>query len=143
MPLTLQTPPADAARKRRLVSLCCDAMQELDRACFKHPLFPERLFDHENAATDLLRQLELARNNNDFEKGRLATGYSVFVEEFLEFVDAADRGDRPAADAELVQAMAMLMRVALHLDDYCPAQPATGNKQPATGNGQKKEAARG
>lgn len=150
MPLTLQTPPADAARKRRLVGLCCDAMQELDRACQKFPAFPDKLHDYSRMTTPLDMQLATARTWNDRDAGNRATGYSVFVEEFLEFVEAALRGERAAAEAELVQAMAMLMRIALHLDDYCPAQTATGkqqpaisNKQQATGNGQKREACRG
>ena len=122
MPLTLQTAPVDAAKKRKIVDICCQAMDELARACGKFPAFPDKLIDLSEVKTPIPRQLEIARNCNDRDDGHYATGYSVFCEEFLEFIEAANAGNRPSADKELVQAMAMLMRIAMHLDDYCPAQ---------------------
>lgn len=133
MPLTLQTNPTDTACKRRLVALCCDAMEELNRACLKFPAFPDKLDSDDGRRTSIAHQLERAREWNDRDGGSHADGYSVFCEEFLEFVEAAKRGDRQAADTELVQSMAMLMRIALHLDDYCPAKQ-TGNAQHSTLN---------
>lgn len=126
MPLTLTTPAVDTVRKRELVNLCCEAMDELKRACAKFPAFPDRLVGSGEKSTPVARQLELARACNDRDEGRYATGYSVFCEEFLEFIQAAEAGDRAAAEKELVQAMAMLMRIRLHLAEYCAKKGAVG-----------------
>jgi len=95
-----------------LTALAVDAITELQRACGKFPQFPDRLVIEEGMKTKISRQLELARMCD-------ASAYSVFGAEFLEFVEAAQKGDAAEARKELVQAMAMLMRIYCHLEQYC------------------------
>jgi hypothetical protein len=100
--------------KASVTAFCADAISELERAARLHPKWPINLHyhdeDHEND------NLKIARAINDH--GR-ATGSTVFVEEFLEFMQAARKsGNQIAARAELVQAMAMLLRIGCHLNDY-------------------------
>jgi|GEM_PF-4448398 len=95
------------------------AYQELKRACGKFPKFPDRLLLPEKMPCALGEQLAAARECNDAEGGAHASGYSVFCEEFLEMCEAEQAGDLEAARKELAQAMAMLLRIGIHLPHYC------------------------
>lgn len=107
------------ANNQELTGLAVDAIAELRRACSKFPKFPDRLVIEDGMNTKIDRQLKLARICNDSPDGCAASAYSVFGEEFLEFIEAAQKGDEAGARKELVQAMAMLMRIYCHLDRYC------------------------
>lgn len=96
-----------------------DALDELERACGKFPRFPDRLLLPDEMPCALGEQLAAARECNDAEGGAHASGYSVFCEEFLEMCEAAQAGDLAGAQKELAQAMAMLLRIGIHLAHYC------------------------
>lgn len=114
MPCTLIT----EINRGKLSGLCADAITELQRACAKPPFFPDALLSSLRPGHLIGEQLDLARACNDRAGGSEASAYSVVVEELLEFFDAAGRGDRAAAEAELVQTMAMLLRIHAHPSDY-------------------------
>jgi NTP pyrophosphatase (non-canonical NTP hydrolase) len=118
--LTLET----KVNNLELVSLAVDAISELKRACGKFPTFPHRIIGEQDLWTSVKEELEQFRSLNDSEGGKDASGSSVFFEEFFEFVQAVEKGDAEAARAELVQAMAMLMRIHCHLGEYCQAKEA-------------------
>jgi len=104
--------------KPELATLCADAISELERAARLHPEWPTELHYHDEEQQE--GNLAIARALNDH--GR-ATGTSLFSEEFLEFLLAARKpGNNVAARAELVQAMAMLLRNYCHLNDYIPRE---------------------
>ncbi len=118
-----------ASRRGNPFLMAHDALAEVDLACGKFPLFPDRLLLPDEMQCDLARQLDMARQCNDTDGGAHATGYSVFVEEFLEFCEAAQAGDLEAARKELTQAMAMLLRIGVHLEHYCEQARAVVNPE--------------
>jgi len=100
--------------KAQVTSLCADAISELERAARLFPEWPAELNYH--AEYEQAGNLKIARalNNNG-----LATGTTIFSEEWYEFLLATRKpGNKVAARIELVQAMAMLLRISCHLDDY-------------------------
>lgn len=97
--------------------LCNDAIMELQRACEKHPLFPDSLIPNNKPAHDEL--LKGMREINARNGGQFAYGSSVFEEERIEMESAVLNGNYPEARKELVQSMAMLLRIYIHLEDYC------------------------
>lgn len=111
--------------KASVAGICADAISELERATRLHPEWPDRLdLDQRQGNKNAL--LNLVRCQNDAGPENGATGESILMEEVYEFLEAAAKpGNRAAARIELVQAMAMLLRIYCHLNDYIPqeAQP--------------------
>lgn len=97
--------------------ICGDAFIELQHACNKFPMFPDKLTHIDLAG--LARPLKDMRDMNDANGGEQASAASVVLEEFLEFQQAVLQGDRTAARKELVQTIAMLLRTYIHLEHYC------------------------
>jgi len=98
-----------------LRSLCEEAMDELVSAVGKFPEWPDVLYPADSLG-EVETQLNRARANNESEND--CTGHSIFGEEYMEFLEAALNGDSEQARKELVQAIAMLLRIGCHLDDY-------------------------
>ena len=111
-------------RKGDLAALCADAISELERAVRMFPEWPSELHFHDEEHQE--DQLKITRAIND--NGR-ASGSTIFCEEFLEFLQAARKpGNQVAARIELVQAMAMLLRIYCHLNDYVPHRGTEGTE---------------
>jgi hypothetical protein len=102
--------------KAQVTSLCADAISELERAVRIHPMWPAELSNYSKGCMPEL--LKLLRDIND---NGTPTGYTIFKEEFIEFIEASMKpGNQVAARIELVQTMAMLIRISCHLNDYVP-----------------------
>lgn len=116
MALTLNT--AQEADWQKIEFICNEAVAELRRACAKFPDFPDTLT---SAGMDnVTALLSYTRDINDGKvKSALSTGCSILREEELEMTEAVLQGDEQKAYAELVQSMAMLLRIAVHLPHYC------------------------
>jgi len=100
--------------KAAITELCADAISELERAARLWPTWPTELHYHCEEEEGI--NLKCSRSLNDH--GR-ATGQTIFSEEWYEFLLAARKpGNIDAARIELVQAMAMLLRISCHLNDY-------------------------
>jgi hypothetical protein len=100
-------------RKPRIVEqLCEDAQIELMEAVAYYPEWPTVLHP---VIEEVQAQLERARANNESSN---CTAHSIFGEEYMEFLEAALIGNKELARRELVQAIAMLLRIGCHLDDY-------------------------
>jgi hypothetical protein len=99
--------------KAQVTSLCADAISELERAVRLFPEWPDVLHPNIEAVESELRK---SRKLND-SKDRF-TAHSIFGEEYLEFLEMALKGNAKWARIELVQAMAMLIRISCHLNDY-------------------------
>jgi len=100
---------------------------EFYRAVDKHPLWPESLVYDVNeehlrrSKTQIENELSRTRMFNDRDGGAMSTAATIFLEEWYEFLEAATiKRDRAAAQHELAQCMAMLIRIGAHLDDYLP-----------------------
>jgi hypothetical protein len=103
--------------KAQVTSLCADAISELERAVRLFPTWPSKLHVMDNPKFDDAI-LEQARFTND---SGASVGESIFIEEWIEFLQASRKpGNKVAARIELVQAMAMLIRIGCHLNDYVP-----------------------
>jgi len=99
--------------KAHLGAICADAISELERAIRKHPHFPAKLsYIEEYGIAELLGSF---RDMND--NGR-ATGTTIFEEEFNEFLMEVFAGRPGHAREELVQSIAMLLRIYCHLGHY-------------------------
>ena len=99
--------------KGEITALCADAISELERAIRSRPEFPGDFSMYNmSGAKELLKAF---REMNDSGKARAST---VFEEEYYEFMEAALAGNYKWARIELVQAMAMLLRIYCHLDYY-------------------------
>jgi hypothetical protein len=102
--------------KAHVTSLCADAISELERAVRLLPTWPSVLYPSD-FLNEIENQLNRARENNHSEDK--CTAHSIFGEEYMEFLEAAMKpGNIVAARIELVQAMAMLIRISCHLNDY-------------------------
>jgi len=112
-----------------LEALCDDAIVELYSAVEYYPEWPDVLYPADSLA-EVEAQLNRARFNNESKDG--CTGYSIFGEEYMEFLEAALIGNRELARRELVQTIAMLLRIGCHLDDYVK-KVETGNSKLETG----------
>lgn len=110
-----------------LDKLCEDAQIELMEAVAYYPEWPDVL--HPNIEK-VQRELENARELN--ETSDRFTAHSIFGEEYMEFLEAALLGDKVAARKELIQAIAMLLRIGCHLDDYVSHR---GTESTEVGNG--------
>jgi hypothetical protein len=104
--------------KPQLATLCADAISELERAARLHPEWPTEL---PYSAVEVYEHwLLITRAINDHER---STACSIFEEEWYEFlISASKQGNIVAARSELVQAMAMLLRISCHLDAYVPRE---------------------
>ena len=101
------------SNKGEITALCADAISELERAVRSKPEFPGDFSMYEKAGAKEL--LKAFREMNDGGKARATT---VFEEEYYEFLEMALAGNRKWARIELVQAMAMLLRIYCHFDSY-------------------------
>ena len=105
-------------KERELLELLTDALKELQRACLKFPCFPDA-FANSASIESANRVLSAMRKVNDSNEGAAATAYTVFGEEWCELIEAiSSKRDKAEARKELVQSIAMLLRISLHLDDY-------------------------
>jgi hypothetical protein len=104
--------------KAQVTAFCADAISELDRAARLHPEWPAELSPEGFRHTRVIEsRLQTARQCNKYKW--TYTAHSIFEEEYFEFLEAAMKpGNKVAARIELVQAMAMLLRISCHLDDY-------------------------
>lgn len=104
--------------KPALATLCADAISELERAVRLHPEWPEELSPAGFQQTRVIdSRLQTARQCNKYK--HTCTAHSIFEEEYYEFIEAALKpGNKVAARNELVQAIAMLLRISCHLNDY-------------------------
>ena len=94
------------------------ALQELDRACIKFPTWPAKLADYNyNEISDIRKRLQEVNDGKDDRWN--VTANSIIMEELAETLEAAQNGDLEAARKECVQAMAMLLRLYVHLPHYC------------------------
>jgi hypothetical protein len=100
--------------KAHLGTVCADAISELERAIRKHPEFPCEMTNYQ--PDDVATFLGSLRHLNDTGK---ATASTIFEEEFMEFLMEVQVKRPGHAREELVQAIAMLLRIYCHLDDYC------------------------
>jgi hypothetical protein len=94
------------------------AVGELLRAIGVHPTWPTLLtnYDAEFVAGVLVR----IRAVNDEKDARYKPSADcIIMEELAETLEAAQRGDLEAARMECVQTIAMLLRLYVHLPDYC------------------------
>lgn len=110
----------DTAKTLNIVDvslLSASAGNELRKAIEKHPLFPDRLSDLQPEMIQCF--LSRQREKNDTGPDT-ATGSSVFHEEWGEFLEAVQNGDKAAARHELAQCIAMLLRIGIHLENYMP-----------------------
>lgn len=89
------------------------AREEIGIAVIKHPLFADKLSTLDKQSID--GELSARRFAND---NGGATGSTIFYEEWYEFLEAVQNGDKAAARHELAQCIAMLLRIGIHLDDY-------------------------
>ena len=106
--------------KGEVTSLCADAISELERAVRLFPEWPSiidsRVPEHYTYVLKFLRE-----QNEEKVSYAPVCAASIFCEEWFEFLEAAIKpGNRVAARIELVQAMAMLIRISCHLNDYVP-----------------------
>jgi hypothetical protein len=99
--------------KALLGGICADAISELERAIRKHPAFPGELTVIQ--PDDAAEYLGTLREMNDTGK---ATASTIFEEEFMEFVMECQARRPYHARGELVQAIAMLLRIYCHLGHY-------------------------
>ncbi len=110
----------DAAGLADLRGMVIAAQDEFVRACGIHPEFPAGFCSVEMAALRL--QLKTVRAINDGEGLTLRpTAHLVLVEEVGEMLEQVMLGDLEAARAECVQAAAVLLRIYVHLPEYCAA----------------------
>ena len=105
--------------KAHLGAICADAISELERAIRKHPAFPGELSYYQ--MDDVATFLGSLRNINDTGK---ATASTIFEEEFMEFLMECQAKRPGHAREELVQSIAMLLRIYCHLGYY------TGGSEP-------------
>ena len=103
--------------KGEVTALCADAISELERAARLFPMWPDTLYPVQYGPSEVAAQLKRARYHNETEG--LATGHSIFGEEYMEFLEAAMKpGNIVASRRELVQSIAMLLRIGCHLNDF-------------------------
>jgi hypothetical protein len=94
------------------------AVDELQRACIKFPTWPAKLADYNcNEISDIRKRLQEINDGKDSKWN--ATANSIIMEELAETLEAAQNGDLEAARKECIQAMAMLLRLYVHLPHYC------------------------
>lgn len=108
--------------KAQVTSLCADAISELERAVRLFPTSPATLCSESISYVSSKAKIWKAINDGRFVKDDIhPTSATVFEEEYYEFLEAAMKpGNIVAARIELVQAMAMLIRIGCHLNDYVP-----------------------
>ncbi len=93
-------------------------LQELDRACIKFPTWPTFLTNQ--TPDHIARTVKRLQEINDGKDTRWnVTADTIIMEELAETLEAAQKGDLEAARKECIQAMAMLLRLYVHLPHYC------------------------
>lgn len=108
------------AKSGALAELSLDAWEELLCAVAKFPTFPAQFC--RAALFDVRARLGYLRDQNDRKiEDRPKTAASILEEELTEMMEAVLLGDLDAARIELVQSMAMLLRIYVHLPYYCAA----------------------
>ena len=109
----------DQPYQRELVeSATRAAVRELVRAIGVHPTWPAELDDYKSGEIGDIRKRLQEINDGKYHKWN-ATANSIITEELAETLEAAQNGDLEAARKECVQAMAMLLRLYVHLPHYC------------------------
>lgn len=103
--------------KQFLGRLCADAISNLERACEKHPTFP-----NEFTSIPLETAQEMMWTAKHFNDNGHPYGDTIAEEEGLEFTVALIQGMRPQAYDELVDLITVWLRVGLHLNDYVPRE---------------------
>jgi hypothetical protein len=101
--------------KQLLGRLCADAISNLDKACEKHPTFPDSptTMSYQDA-TDILATIKRINDTGD------TTAQLISYEEQLEFNIEVSNKNLAAAYKELVDLITVWLRVGLHLNDYIP-----------------------
>ena len=96
------------------------ALQELDRACIKFPTWPTLLTNHDaKNVTGVLERLRKINDGKGYAETWLVSADTIIMKELAETLEAAQKGDLEEARKECVQAMAMLLRLYVHLPHYC------------------------
>ena len=103
---------------RELQDVTWSALQELDRACKKFPLWPAKLADYNyDEIGDIRKRFQEINDGKD--SNLTATANSIIMEEIAETLEAAQNGDLVAARKECIQVIAMMLRLYVHLPHYC------------------------
>jgi hypothetical protein len=106
--------------KAQVTMLCADAISELERAARMYPKWPSELTKANPES--IQAELMVMRAYNS---GNKITPVTIFGEEFFEFLEAACKPDNQIGSRiELVQSLAMLLRIGCHLTDYVKASGA-------------------
>jgi hypothetical protein len=101
------------------------ALQELDRACIKFPTWPTLLTNHDSEnVTGVIKRLRKINDGKGYAETWLVSADTIIMEELAETLEAAQKGDLEVARKECVQAMAMLLRLYIHLPYYCTVRSA-------------------
>lgn len=125
MALTLNT--VKEADWMFLEVLCKKAVAELRRACAKSPEFPDTFTA--GRVENISALLAYTRDINDGKiKSSPPNANTILREEEMEMAEAVLQGDEQKAYAELVQSMAMLLCIAVHLPHYCAQVRAAAEK---------------
>jgi hypothetical protein len=96
------------------------AVDELQRACIKFPTWPTLLTNHDpENVTGIIERLRKVNDGKRSSDSWLVSADTIIMEELAETLEAAQKGDLGAARKECVQAMAMLLRLYVHLPHYC------------------------
>ncbi len=109
----------DMPYQRELVeSATRAAVGELVRAIGKFPTWPTVLTNQTPAhiAHTVKWMQGVNDGTNAYAKSAADT---IIIEEILETIESAQKGDLEAARIECIQAMAMLLRLYIHLPAYC------------------------
>ena len=96
------------------------ALQELDRACIKFPTWPTLLTNHDpEHVTEVIERLQNINDGKGCAETWRVSADTIIMEELGETLEAAQNGDLEEARKECIQAMAMLLRLYVHLPHYC------------------------
>jgi hypothetical protein len=109
---------AELKGARTSESVALEATRELRRACEKHPTWPTRFI---SVPLEMVRGhlAKVRRINDGKDAGNQPTACFIINEELSEMQEAVLSGDLDAARQECIQAMAMLLRLYVHLPHYC------------------------
>ncbi len=111
----------DMPYQRQLVeSATRAAVGELVLAIGKFPTWPTLLTNHDaENVTGVIERLRKINDGKGYSETWLISADTIIMEELAETLEAAQKGDLEAARKECVQAMAMLLRLYVHLPHYC------------------------
>ena len=106
--------------EKELRDVAWAARQELSRACIKFPTWPTLLTNHDaENVTGVIERLRKVNDGKGYAETWLISADTIIMEELAETLEAAQKGDLVEARKECVQAMAMLLRLYVHLPHYC------------------------